>query len=138
MSARYAQIAAIMDDSHNVACILRELERRQVSDLILPPIPTKQGTAAYVTISPGKMQPWNGSELVDADSSWPLCMAMEVWDSGDGWMITVRGGDEVGPFDTEKDAHREAAALLEEEGAVLLREWPWDQEDRGKFPLKSP
>jgi len=129
-----------MDDSHNVACILRELERRQVSELILPPLPTKQGTAAYVAITPGKKirQPWNGGELVDADSSWPLCMAMEVWDSGDGWMITVRGGDEVGPFDTEDDAHQEAKNLLEEGGALLLQDSPWDKEDQNRFPLSQP
>jgi len=137
VSQRYAQIAALMDDGQNLACILRELERRDKPLLVLPPLRTVQGTAAYIAVSPGQFAPEVSEAFVPLDAeNWPSSMAMEVWDSGDGWMITAWGGDEIGPFDTEVDAHANAKGLLVEGGALLLDSLPWDAQDLASYPYK--
>jgi hypothetical protein len=125
-----------MDDDQNLACILRELERRGKPLLVLPPLRTVQGTAAYISVSPGQFAPEVSQSFAPLDTeSWPSSMAMEVWDSGDGWMLTALGGDEIGPFDNEVLAHQEARAILARAGALLLKNIPWDEHDLKGFPL---
>ena len=135
MSSRYATVVAMLDDDANLACVLRELRRRPVPKLALPPQRTASGTTCFMSF---RWHLQDGGDPVQAERADVLA---EVW-SEEGanpttarWWVTLSDGAELGPFDEEQDALSNATLMLRERNWSFVRTPPWDNDDRDCWPV---
>lgn len=132
MSSRYKIIVGVLDDPLNLACVLRELRRREkVSSIkILPPSINVGEKVMFPTfreyLRMKRIQPTNPYEI-DYEA--------ELFETNEGWFITMSDGNEVGPFDSLKQAKSEVCSIYSTMGYVILSKDPWDDEDTSTFPL---
>jgi hypothetical protein len=65
----------------------------------------------------------------------------EVWSEGGvspsvtRWWVTLSDGAELGPFDDEQTALRNAALMLEEAKWSFVKTTPWDGDDKDCWPV---
>lgn len=136
MSDRYNAIRALLDDPLNVACFLREYQRRGMgkSKLLPPPVPRKEGGWIFPTMRMlmSEVMPLKFDKTADVDSVY------EVYSPGeDGWYVYCTHSDnEIGPFETPQTALSEARAQATRDGWVLLGGPPWDGSDVANNSLR--
>lgn len=132
MSNRYLALVGIMDDPLNLLCFAREFHRRKPGKFLLPPVSRPEGGWALIPLKEGFR--------LYSSKSLPLNFSGEiyyqVWQVGPQWFVlNPRTDEEVGPFDSEQVAIKEAQSLAVSEGLTLISSWPWDQDDVEDFPV---
>ena len=128
MSDRYQAICALLDDPLNVACFFREFQRRKLQNIKLlpPPIPRKGGGWVFPTFRYAMSEPIPS----EVDFNHELDSAFEIYSDGKGWFVlSVVGDEELGPFDSDREALKQARGLAKGEGYIELAQMPWDNQD---------
>lgn len=133
MSLRYKAISGLLEDPLNLVCVIRELQRRKVGRILLPPIPLKGG--GFVLIPLKEALNLNKNSVLPKDFSGEILYT--AWNSGINWFVfDQKTGEEIGPFDSENSAKKEAILWASSEGLKVIDEWPWDRDDTLDFEVR--
>lgn len=128
MSDRYSAITALLDDPLNVACFLREAQRRKIfkAKLLPPPVPRADGGWSFPTLLQIMREPL--PREVTPNEEWDS--HYEVFQDDTGWFVlSVAKDEELGPFDSSQKARKEAVVLAEADGYTIMKSMPWDNGD---------
>ena len=125
----------MLEDPLNLACVMRELRRRErvgTIKILPPPLGLREGRWIYPTfreyLRMKIADQIKNPEQVDYEA--------EVFPAeSDNYYILFRDGNEVGPFDSLRSAEKELHNLFKSFGNVVLLEPPWDSEDTSTYLL---
>lgn len=134
--SRYEIIAGMLEDPVNLACVLREIHRREKKSggtikLLPPPIKHSDARFLYPTFREylriKKVSSVSNPETLD-------CLG-EIFSTGDSiWYFSLPDGSEVGPFDSFPKAKDNLELLFSNSGYFILDKVPWEDSDCASYP----
>lgn len=134
--SRYEIIAGMLEDPVNLACVLREIHRREKKaggtiKLLPPPIKHSDARFLYPTFREylriKKVSSVSNPETLD-------CLG-EIFSTGDSiWYFSLPDGSEVGPFDSFAKAKDNLELLFSHSGYFILDKVPWEDSDCTSYP----
>lgn len=130
---RYQAILAMMDDPMNMACVLRELQRRGEPKIVPPPLKRELGKW-YPSLDWSMRNPQRWVNSIELSET-PFA---QVFLTNSGWRASITAPDlEMGPYNTEDIATKELENFLKGEGYLLLTRSPWSEEDQKEWRITS-
>ena len=135
--SRYENIAGMLEDPRNLACVLREIYRREKKNggslkIMPPPIKHTETRFLYPTFREFlRMKKF--SQVRDPET---IDILAEVFSTGDSvWYFSLADGSEIGPVDSYKSAKKNGETLFLQNGYIILEQPPWEDEDCKQFPV---
>jgi|13_taG_2_1085334.scaffolds.fasta_scaffold03871_7 hypothetical protein len=135
--SRYETIAGMLEDPLNLACVMREILRREKKSggsikILPPPIKHSESRLFYPTFREF-LRIKRFSSVSDPES---LDILVEVFSTGESiWYFSLSDGSEVGPFGSCSSAQKEVERMFINSGYLFLEKPPWQDKDCSSFPL---
>lgn len=120
----------MLDDPLNLACAMRELQRRSSVKIAGPVIPRGTDSLVYPTFRELLRRgiPTKYPTGAEVDS------AAEIFYDGEIWFISIQD-NEAGPYDSKARAIEETETLLRNDGWLVIEKHPWEDDDAESFPM---
>lgn len=134
--SRYENIAGMLEDIKNLACVLREVSRieKMMGGLKILPPPIRHSESRY--IYPTFKEFLRIKRFSNISNPESLDYLSEIFSTGDSvWYFTVPDGSEVGPFGSSSEAEKQLKEIMANEGYRFLDAVPWTDKDCAMFPL---